>query len=117
MTCPQCNDTGCEPQFVPSGDWYCVLCHVCDPSQPRPVAVELLGDRCETCLGSGHVMEIDRTFFDGGWMPAYVEVECDECNGLGYHPWDDSDDDPDWGAVSERIAARQAADLPSVLLA
>ena len=83
MTCPQCNDTGCEPQFVPSGDWYCVLCHVCDPSQPRPVAVELLGDRCETCLGSGRVMEIDRTFFDGGWMPAYVEVECGECNGLG----------------------------------
>ena len=78
---------------------------------------EVGGERCERCLGSGRVMEIDRTFFDGGWMPAYVEVECGECNGLGYHPWDDSDDDPDWGAVSERIAARQAADLPSVLLA
>lgn len=89
MTCPQCNDTGCEPQFVPSGDWYCVLCHVCDPSQPGPVAVEMLGDRCETCGGSGRTVEQIAVFADGSYSDVdHIEGECPDCNGWGVIPFE-----------------------------
>lgn len=42
MTCPVCNDTGCEPVYVfergnPAAiDWYCGVCSNCDPSQVEP---------------------------------------------------------------------------------
>lgn len=88
MTCRTCNDTGCEPQFVPSGDWYCVLCSTCDPSQPGPVAPDLLGDICESCGGTGRETLTVTVMHDGGLIPDYIEGECGDCRGWGVIPFE-----------------------------
>ena len=88
MTCPKCNDTACLPQWTPLGDWYCVLCNHCDSHQPGPVAPDLLGERCETCGGTGRAV-----LTVGTVLPDYIEHECQDCRGWGWVPYESTPPD------------------------
>lgn len=86
------------------------------PMGPDDELVELevpVGETCPSCDGRGVVTVIEPVFQDGGWFPVYVGLDCQDCGGQGWVPFDagaGDDDGPQWAAESRYT-------LPSRLLA